>query len=410
MLQHEATRLTLASRIQGKTVTVIVGQHSSSRTYTLPVALLCVHSLCFRNTIARLNAKDIEKQSTSKKRRLSPSEDDEASDAKCEVEVKEKTEKTTEVESTREEGKIIRLPDVDPVIFGLFLKFIYRDSYPPNVDARTLTTHPHHRSLAAVPKPAIPGPTTTAVPRQPSPYASPNNINGNPQTTPPPTHMPILMPPPPPPQNLVPVDFIPPSVHAWLLAQRLGALSFMNHAISRIFSGIGVYFALTPSLMDHVWKETSPVPSTTTTTTTTTTTVLTPSPLLKLFLDVLVTYWSHSPSPNPNAVILRSLSVSLNFSAPLKEAWDRLFNEHTDLRNDFIYGLQGGVNKLMPVNAYFATSAPSTQSGMVKGGVAGSEFGKEEGRGGGRVEEDVDVKEEKTDETHVPTEEKQSKV
>jgi hypothetical protein len=94
----------------------------------------------------------------------------------------------------------------------------------------------------------------------------------------------------------------------------------------------------------------------------------------------------------------------------LKEAWDRLFNEHTDLRNDFIYGLQGDVNKLMPVNAYFATPAPITQSGMISGGVAGSEFGKEHSRGDGRVGREVVVKEEKEDETDVLATEKESRV
>jgi hypothetical protein len=175
----------------------------------------------------------------------------------------------------------------------------------------------------------------------------------------------------------------------------------MNHAIDRIYSGIGINFALTPSLMDHVWKETSP-----TSPHTTPSTPLTPSPLRKLFLDVLVVFWSDPRSPNPNAVILRSLSVSPNFSRPLKDAWDQLFNEHSDLRNEFIHGLQGGV-RLMPVNAYFASAAPVGRGATTGGGVGrgakvvvakgeglGGQVGKGLGQDGGVV-----VKEEKEEST-----------
>ena len=396
------TCLILGSRIQGKSVTVIVGQHSLYCTYTLPVALLCVHSFYLGKEIAGLTM-------VNKKRKLSPSREGEEVEAKVVVEAKDKNkdEKPTEEKSVKEdkinEERVIRLTDVDPAIFGLFLKFIYKDSYPPNVDARTSTTHYPHRSLTAVPKSTTLGSETATALRQPSSKISPANSDGRIQATPPLSHMPALMPPPPSPQDMNQIEFIPPSVHAWLLGQRLGALPFMNHAISRIYAGIGVYFALTPSLLDYVWKETSPSPTITSsssnslsgsTPSATAKNVLAPSPLRKLLLDVLVTHWSRHHPSNPNAVVVRSLSVSPNFSAPLKVAWDRLFDEHTDLRNEFIYGLQGGV-QLMPANAYFATPLPTGQSGMVKGGVANSEFRKEHGRGSGQAEKEVVIKEDK---------------
>ncbi|CAN9297435.1 unnamed protein product [Alternaria alternata] len=310
-----------------------------------------------------------------KKRKLSPSREGEEVEAKVVVEAKDKNkdEKPTEEKSVKEdkinEERVIRLTDVDPAIFGLFLKFIYKDSYPPNVDARTSTTHYHHRSLTAVPKSTTLGPETATALRQPSSNISPANSNGHIQATPPLSHMPTFMPPPLPPQEMRQIEFIPPSVHAWLLGQRLGAISFMNHAISRIYAA-------------------------------TAKNVLAPSPLRKLLLDVLVTHWSRHHPSNPNAVVVRSLSVSRNFSAPLKVAWDRLFDEHTGLRNEFIYGLQGGV-QLMPANAYFATPLPTGQSGMVKGGVANSEFRKEQGRGSGQAEKEVVIKEEKKGEMDV---------
>ncbi|CAN9100802.1 unnamed protein product [Alternaria alternata] len=363
--------------IQGKSVTVIVGQHSLYCTYTLPVALLCVHSFYLGKEIAGLTM-------VNKKRKLSPSREGEEVEAKVVVEAKDKNkdEKPTEEKSVKEdkinEERVIRLTDVDPAIFGLFLKFIYKDSYPPNVDARTSTTHYPHRSLTAVPKSTTLGSETATALRQPSSKISPANSDGRIQATPPLSHMPALMPPPPSPQDMNQIEFIPPSVHAWLLGQRLGALPFMNHAISRIYAGIGVYFALTPSLLDYLRQRMSSPPP----------------PLRKLLLDVLVTHWSRHHPSNPNAVVVRSLSVSPNFSAPLKVAWDRLFDEHTDLRNEFIYGLQGGV-QLMPANAYFATPLPTGQSGMVKGGVANSEFRKEHGRGSGQAEKEVVIKEDK---------------
>jgi hypothetical protein len=313
----------------------------------------------------------------------------------------EPTKKETTETSTGGKEKVIKLPDVDPAIFGLFLKFMYKDSYPSNVDARTIPTNLQLYSRTAGPKATAPSSDTTVPSHPPPPNVSTNNSGAWPQTGPPPSHMPTLcphqastplhspvnMPPPPPPHDLAPIQSIPPSIQAWLLAQRLGALSFMNHAIDRIYSGIGINFALTPSLMDHVWKETSPSPSPSPSPTsphTTTSTVLTPSPLRKLLLDVLVVFWSDPRSPNPNAVILRSLSESPNFSRPLKEAWDQLFNEHTDLRNDFIHGLQGGV-RLMPVNAYFASSAPVGRMAASGGGLGrGTKvaMAKSEGLGG----------------------------
>ncbi|KAG9192697.1 hypothetical protein G6011_11431 [Alternaria panax] len=335
-----------------------------------------------------------------KKRKLSPSNNDEEVEQTDVKEAREKNEKPTKRKSANNdminEVRVIRLTDVDPPIFGLFLKFIYRDSYPSNVDARGSMAQYHHRSLTAVPRTTTPTPTTAARPPFP-------NGNGPGQTTSPSSHMPTLMPPPPPLQGMNYIDSIPPSIHAWLLAQRQGALAFMIHAITNIHAGIGVYFALIPSLMDYVWRATSS--SSNLSPPTTVTTVLSPSPLRKLLLDVLVTHWSHHNPKNPNAIVLRSMSVSPNFSTPLKIAWNRLFDKHTDLRNEFIHGLQGHV-QMMAADAYFATPTPTAQSGMIRGGVAGSEFGKDHVRSGGQVEKEVVVKEEKKDETDGLTSEK----
>ncbi|KAI4927782.1 hypothetical protein J4E85_006294 [Alternaria conjuncta] len=366
---------TYSDMIQGSSVTVIVGQYPSSRTYTLPVALLCVHSIYFRDQITRIHATVLKDHTASKKRKLSTSKDDV-------VVIKEEDgelakEEDTE-ENTRNEEKVIRLPDVDPAIFGLFLKFIYKDSYPSNVDSRTLPNNANLYPRTASANRTVPIPATTVAPQQP-PTQMPSHFQPTYPLTPAQTPTRTTMPPPPIPHNITSPQPIPPSIHAWLLAQRLGALSFMNHTIQHIYSGIGRHFALTPTLIDHVWRETTPSSSPTST-------ILTPSPLRNLLLHTLTSYWSQpGPQQNPNAIILRSLSVSHgqgHFSTGLKDAWDRLFNEHEDLRNEFIHGLQAGPGQLGVVGAYFATSATVV---VGPGGVGRSEAvkGKEKEAGEG---------------------------
>jgi hypothetical protein len=385
---------------------VIVGQHPSSRSYTLPIALLSVHSIYFRDHIARINATESKDHTASKKRKLASFNDD-GNAEETEVVVKEEDDKHTEKdamkENKEEEEKIIRLPAVDPAIFGLFLKFIYKDVYPSNVDARTVPSNLHLFSRTDSPNVTASTPTPPLASQHPPLKTGPHAYN---QATPPANHMPsprpspTNMPPPPLPHALMQPQAIPPSILAWLLAQRLGALSFMNHTIQHIYQAIGTHFALTPTLMDHVWRETTPTPPSTllSTSTGTSTTVLTPSPLRRLLLHILTSYWSNPRPQNPNAIILRCISGSqAHFSTGLKEAWDRLFAAHEDLRSEFIHGLQGGGGALLSVGAYFASSAPVVL-GMGAAGRAEVVRGKGKD-GGGRVEGDcVVVKEEVDDE------------
>jgi hypothetical protein len=86
----------------------------------------------------------------------------------------------------------------------------------------------------------------------------------------------------------------------------------------------------------------------------------------------------------------------VHFSTGLKEAWDRLFAAHEDLRSEFIHGLQGGGAALIGVGAFFASSAPVVL-GMGAAGRVEVALGK--GRDGGWVEGGcVVVKEEVDDE------------
>jgi hypothetical protein len=245
---------------------------------------------------------------------------------------------------------------VDPNIFGLFLKFIYTGGYNPNVDARPVTGAPMTRRPAAAypsPYPAgprsapilgpHPAPTTAAPGPQPaSTTAGPphktfaNFVNNNNNHISPETALAVLAPSPP-----VPDLPIPPSIHAYLLAQRLQSVAFMNHTLARIYNAIGVHFTLSPSLIDFVWVNTS----------TTKTTKIeneneadqpTPAPirapLRKLLLDILVMHW---PTQHTHIIARNN-----------DDAWNAVFDAHQDLRREFILGLQGGA-KVMPVQKYF---------------------------------------------------------
>ncbi|KAF2828594.1 hypothetical protein CC86DRAFT_404497 [Ophiobolus disseminans] len=311
--------------LQGPTVTLIftLSPNQPQRRYTLPIALLTLHSRYFRAELARL-VNEMECLGANKKRKIEDISTGDEEDVNAEKERKDKE-------------MVMHIEHTDHAIFGLFLKFIYTGNYTVDVDA-------------------------VVRPASQSPYASP---------------------------VLVPV--VPVSVHAWLLAQRLSSVSFMNHAIRHIYTGVGKFFALTPGMVDYVWMATmvprctavkptkkevekdeavkiekdvppppySPSLSTTTTTaevrvgntptpTSTPKTVYTPtsaplpcSPLRKLLLDFLVVHW---PSHTSGHVISR---------LPHQQgAWNALFDKHADLRRDLIFGLQGCV-KMGAVEGYF---------------------------------------------------------
>jgi hypothetical protein len=209
------------------------------------------------------------------------------------------------------------MKDTDPDIFGLFLKYIYKGGYHESVDAQACAT------IAA------------------------DGQQGS---------------------------SIPPSIRAWLLAQRLRSTSFMNHAITHVYHGIGRHFALTPEMVDYVWLRTAvsavvtkdkgdgstplqldkvdsidvatPPPTPTKVGDTEapavviSSVVLSPSPLRALVLSVLTTYWAA-----PSAQLI---------ARHPQGTWNTVFDVHPDLRRDFIFGLQGA-RKMLAVQGYFAT-------------------------------------------------------
>ncbi|KAF2133502.1 hypothetical protein P153DRAFT_393320 [Dothidotthia symphoricarpi CBS 119687] len=334
--------------LQGSAIVVVVGTGPQAPRYTLPVKLLCAHSIYFRVEITRLNSLSTA-TAANKKRKLSPDGDEKVMKVEAD-EPKQDFEKTEAV---------IKLPDVDPMIFGLFLKFIYMGSYPTTVDSRISTMY-------------NPRMTTSTIPTSHSPYASPpastpdNTDTPQGPLTPPSTTNMLVTPAPSPAPSLqtpsVHDSTIPPSIRAWLLAQRLSATSFMNYATTHIYSAIGTHFFLTPALVDYIWVHTDPSPPlppisdsshVSTTTSKPSNSIVSPSPLRKLTLDILVMYWA-TPSTN---IIAKS--------APLNASWNALFDAHRDLRQQFITGLQEG-GKLMPVQGYFANAV----DGRITGGVA----------------------------------------
>ncbi|CAO2647932.1 Nn.00g088540.m01.CDS01 [Neocucurbitaria sp. VM-36] len=380
--------------IQGPAVTVIVGASPSAPQYTLPVALLSIHSIYFRDEIARLDSLHAP-TAINKKRKLSPyTEITPLGNTEASKAVSETT------RSTQQTDPVIRLPDIDPLIFGLFLKYIYQGSYPASVDAKPSPTQPHHPP--PLPTPPPPPSTATAIKRRYQAYDTIMHTSPSKKPAPHTAHAGLQIPSQPPPQDpsasthpcplhtALQRDPIPPSIHAWLLAQRLGAIGFMNHALTRIYGGVGTYFALTPWLLDYVWANTSVSTSTTDTNAFTSSSssssspsfpysgvvpTPSPSPLRTLLLHILTTHWS---SPVTHIVA----------KAPaLNAAWSALFDAHADLRREFIFGLRGGA-KVLSVQGYFVGAGVKAGAGVEKMGMKGG--GQKEGVVGVKREEGVE--------------------
>jgi hypothetical protein len=93
---------------------------------------------------------------------------------------------------------------------------------------------------------------------------------------------------------------------------------------------------------------------------------------------------------------MRSLALSPHFSTPLKLAWDNLFDTHKDLRENFIHGLQGGV-QMLPVHGYYAMNrvpadkAVKEMSNGKSGGRADAVVVKKEKEGDDEIVEVVGV-------------------
>lgn len=106
-------------------------------------------------------------------------------------------------------------------------------------------------------------------------------------------------------------ELITPSIQAYMLGDKLGAPSFMNNVMSHIYYDIGKLFSITPELMEWTQKNTTPT-----------------SKLRALFVDMLTTCWGKD---------VRMVKQGKEAD----EQWSRLFDDHPDLRKDFIFGLKG---------------------------------------------------------------------
>ncbi|KAF2793971.1 hypothetical protein K505DRAFT_361536 [Melanomma pulvis-pyrius CBS 109.77] len=157
----------------------------------------------------------------------------------------------------------IIIPDTTPGIFGLFLKFIYQGSYPTRKDNDAY-------------------------------YAG---------------------------------DKIPPSARAWILGDKLGAKSFMNHAIVHVYQSLGKIFFITPELIEWCMENTTAT-----------------SQLRQLLVDTLIVHWSK------NTKVVAKSDV-------LNEYWNRIFDVYTDLRKEFIFGLKGEL-RLGNMHSYFTFEKP----------------------------------------------------
>lgn len=102
----------------------------------------------------------------------------------------------------------------------------------------------------------------------------------------------------------------------------------MNHTLARIYAGIGVYYPLSPTLMNFVWVQTKPACAS----------KRAIVPLRRLLLDVLIAHW---PSQQFHIIARND-----------PEAWTMIFEAHQDLTQEFNMGLQGGV-EVQAAQGYF---------------------------------------------------------
>lgn len=311
-------------RIDGQVVIVVVGSDTNALIYHLPIKLLCSQSHFFRSGILHYETVQARLDSN-KKRKFSVDDEQEVTEIKKEDD--EGDIERTQMHESKAQEMTMRLADVDPVTFGLFLRFIYTGFYPATVDAlpeairsgpctAKSTQHLLPRTPARV---AVPPPDSNSL-KQPPPAAK----IPPPTTSPPETHSPSTPSKPRP---------IPPSIHAYLLSIRLGAPSFMNQALNHIYYGIGKFFALTPSLIDYIWSHTSPTDK-----------FLGPSPLRRLILDVLIVHWASSTTH----IITKHPALAF--------LWNDVLDKHRELRHVLTVGLQGS-KRVLGVQAYFVSPA-----------------------------------------------------
>lgn len=311
-------------------MSVCVGTGRNIARFNLPVALLSYHSRFFQQEALRHEAVRVRNDSN-KKRKLSP--EAEISTVQIKVEDSKESNETISPDDSPNysDEPVVKLPEVDPFIFGLFLKYIYTGYYSAAVDASLDKKSSIPRAL----HPRLPD-----MPYTPARASMPPPANINSQQAPEDRAQPYL------PtvattastmslQESIKHVRIPPSVHAFLLSVCLGAPGFLNQAINHIYYGIGKHFVLGPCLTHYIWSNTLPHP------------FCSSSPLRKLVLDVLAVHWSSTSSQ-----IIAKQPV-------LHKMWNEVLDLHRDLRHEFTMGLQGG-RKVLPVTAYFVDTGVSS--------------------------------------------------
>ncbi|KAF2111665.1 hypothetical protein BDV96DRAFT_174834 [Lophiotrema nucula] len=108
-------------------------------------------------------------------------------------------------------------------------------------------------------------------------------------------------------------ELILPSIKAYTMGDKLGAKSFMDQVMLHVYHDLGKLFSITPKLME--WTQVNSPPT---------------SKLRELFVDALIMHWGK----NNNVV---------RHGKETEEEWSILFDQHQDLRKEFIFGLKGDV-------------------------------------------------------------------
>ncbi|EUC47142.1 hypothetical protein COCMIDRAFT_90993 [Bipolaris oryzae ATCC 44560] len=339
--------------IEGNVIRVVVGEHQNRRSFILPVALLCHYSNYFHQQVSQLRLTVLSSTSTNKKRKLSETTRQgnsaestaEPEETKTAIKIELDNDEEEVEEKVKKPDWVIRLPEVDPTIFCLFLHYIYKDAYPASADLNTAQGMGQQYapapaplnvvSMAHHPKPSQPSIATN----KHQTACTPNEVSSSSSalSIPPTAHpksttkhiYPGLKPAPAPTaRGTLPIDAptslpltlqpayhypVPPSFYAYHLSQTLSSPSFTHYTLGRIRWSLGRHFPLTPSIAKYVWSQ---FPAR--------------SDLRVYVLQFLIAHWAH---PHP-----RLYGQSILRDGP---GWDRLFDEERELRSEFISGMQG---------------------------------------------------------------------
>lgn len=265
-------------------VKLTVGYATAAVSYTLPQAILSKYSQFFKIELQNVNVQQSSTEGASQVRQKTPAALTTGigplglrrSSTSVNIEVPE-----------------LRFVNIDPIVFGKFLMYIFAGQFDSTYYAKVFELTPSnvqmHVSIAAaraIIEAGAPDATATFGALQ------------------------------------LPVPIV---IQAWVLGEKVLATQFMNYCMGHIYQGCGSLpgFSITPVLVEWVWRNTNANGA-----------------LRKFCLDVLAQYWGQQPNRHV-----------AKYQDGLKRGWQILVDQHQDLRECLCFGLNE--RRVAQLGAYY---------------------------------------------------------